>query len=186
VSEPSLKQLTLAWKNFRTNRKMDVAAATTHVLQDKLDALYETIQSLSLSSKPEEFEKFSAFFDKDCKAWLKNMREYDTPGIGRQGVIDKLRSIMMEKFWRIAERKVLFSATTADGSRVFSETEKRLIIHGEPVDPFFETEVAAFNSEGLITELRLYNCWSPIVSVIQQKTGDGPYAHPDYKAKNSS
>jgi hypothetical protein len=48
-----------------------------------------------------------------------------------------------------AQRKVLSSAITADGSRVFSETEKRLIIHGEPVDPFFETEVAVFNSEGL-------------------------------------
>jgi hypothetical protein len=150
----------------------------------KLDALYETIQNLSLSSPPEEFDKFGAFFDNDCKAWLKNMREYDTPSIGRQGTIDKLRSIMKEKYWSIAGRKVISSATTADGLRVFSETEKRLIIHGEPVDPFFETEVAVFNSEGLITELRLYNCWSPIVSIIQQKTGNGPYETPDYKAKN--
>jgi limonene-1,2-epoxide hydrolase len=149
----------------------------------KLDALYETIQSLSPSSSVEEFEKFGAFFHENCKAWIKNMNEYATPGIGRQGTIDKLRSIMTEKLWSIAERKVLASSVTEDGSRVFCETEKRLIVHGEPIDPFFETEVAVFNAEGLITELRLYSCWSPIASVIQQKTGNGPYAHANYKAK---
>jgi hypothetical protein len=157
---------------------------TSNEMQKKLDALYETIQSLSLLSSSKEFDKFGAFFDKDCKAWLKNMREYDSPAIGRQSTIDKLRSIMEERYWSIAGRKVLSSSTTADGLRVFSETEKRLIIHGEPVDPFFETEVVVFNPEGLITELRLYSCWSPIVSIIQQKTGEGPYANPNYKAKN--
>jgi hypothetical protein len=159
--------------------------AATNDRQQRLDSLYEIIQNLSATSSNEEFEKFGAFFAVDCKAWLKNMREYDMPGVGRQGAIDLLRSIMKEKYWTIAQRKVLSSATTADGSRLFSETEKRLIIYGEPVDPFFETEVAVFDSDGLIKELRLYNCWSPIVSVLQQKTGKGPYATPDYKAKEN-
>lgn len=161
-------------------------ATTSNELQKRLDALYATIQNLSSSSSAEEFEAFGAFFDNDCKAWLKNMREYDSPGLGRQGTIDKLRFIMKEKYWSIAEREVISSSTTQDGSRVLCETKKRLVIHGQPVDPFFETEVAVFNSEGLITELRLYSCWSPIVSVIQQQTGDGPYATPDYKVKTSS
>jgi hypothetical protein len=163
-----------------------IMATPSSVMQKKLDDLYRTIQNLSSSSSVEEFEVFGAFFDNDCKAWLKNMREYDTPGIGRQGTIDKLRSIMKEKYWSIAEREVISSSTTADGSRVLCETKKRLIIHGQAVDPFFETEVAVFNSEGLITELRLYSCWSPIASVIQQQTGNGPYATPDYKAKPRS
>jgi len=78
-----------------------------------------------------------------------------TPNIGRQGAIDKLCSIITEKYWKLAERKVISSAVTAEGSRLFCQTEKRLIIHGQSVDPFFETEVTVFDADGLIIELRL-------------------------------
>jgi len=77
------------------------------------------IQSLFPASTDEEFDKFGACFAIDTKAWLKNMNEYPTPSIGRQGPIDKLRSIMTEKYWKLAERKAISSAVTADGSRLF-------------------------------------------------------------------
>lgn len=152
-------------------------------LQQKLDAVYNLIETLSPDSPSSKFEEFAAFFAPNAKAWLKNMREYDSLGVGRQEIINKLKSIMTEKHWRIAEREVIASAVSADGSRLFCETRKRLDVCGQPIDPFPEVEIAVFNAEGLITELRLYCCWSPIASVIQQVTGGGPYASADYKSK---
>lgn len=152
-------------------------------MEKKLDDLYTTIQTLSPSSSDAEFEKFGAFFTVTSKAYLKNMREHDQPAQGREEIIQKLKEIMTEKHWQLAERHVLSSSITSDGSRFFCETRKRLLICGKPVDPFYETEIAVFDNQGLIIELRLYNCWSPIVSVIQQVTGKGPYAIADYKAE---
>jgi len=111
------------------------------------------------------------------------MREYDMPAIGRQQVTNKLREIMTEKYWSISERQVLSSSITSDGLQVFNETRKRLLVCGLPVDPFYETEVAIFDSQGLITELKLYSCWSPVASIIQHQTGKVPYVVADYKPK---
>lgn len=155
----------------------------TSNLQSKLHDLYTVIQNLSPSSSDIEFDKFGTFFVPDGKAYLKNMREYDQPAKGREKIIQKLKEIMTEKHWLITDRQVLSSSVTSDGSRVFCETRKRLLVCGEPVDPFYETEVAIFDDQGFIEELRLYSCWSPVASVIQQVTGKGPYAVADYKAK---
>jgi hypothetical protein len=43
---------------------------------------------------------------------------------------------------------------------------------GEAID-LPETEVVTFHIGGLINSLRLYSCWSPIVSIVQEKTGYG-------------
>lgn len=153
------------------------------VLRSKLYDLYANIQSLSLTSSDAEFEKVGSLFAPNGKAYFKNMREHDKPAEGREAIIQKLKEIMTEKHWQIVERKVISSSITSDGSRLFCETKKRLLVYGIPVDPFFETEVAVFDNCGLIEELRLYSCWSPIASVIQQVTGKGPYAVADYKAQ---
>lgn len=42
---------------------------------------------------------------------------------------------------------------------------------GNVLDPFFETEIATFNEEGLIKELKAYSCWSPMVRIVQDKAG---------------
>lgn len=152
-------------------------------LQNKLYDLYTTIQNLSSSSSDVEFEKFSKFFASNSTAYLKNMREHDQPANGRKNIILKMKEIIMEKHWQITDRQVLLSSVTSDGLGVFCETRKRLLVCGEPIYPFYETEVAIFDDQGLIKELRLYSCWSPIASVIQQVTGKGPYAVADYKAK---
>ena len=152
-------------------------------LQGKLHDLYTVIQHLSPSSSDAEFEKFGTFFSPDAKAYLKNMREYDQPAKGRENITQKLKEIMTGKNWQIVDRQVLSSSVTSDGSRVFCETRKRLLVFGETVDPFYETEVAIFDGQGLIEELRLYSCWSPVASIVQQMTGKGPYVVADYKAK---
>jgi hypothetical protein len=159
---------------------------TSPSLEARLNQFYATIQLLSPSSSNAEFEAFGTFFAPECKAWLKNMREFDDPGIGRQNVIGKLKEIMREKHWRLADRQVLSSSVASNGLQVFNETKKRLLVCGVPVDPFYETEVVLFNSQGLITELKLYSCWSPIASVIQQQTGMGPYKEATYKAQGSA
>jgi hypothetical protein len=152
-------------------------------LEGKLYDLYITIQNLSPSSSAAEFEKFGHFFTSDGKAYLRNMREHDQPAKGRNEIVKKLREIMTEKHWQITERQVLSSSDTSDRSRVFCETRKRLLVCGKTIDPFYETGIAVFDDQGLIEELRLYSCWSPIVSVIQQVTGKGPYAVAGYKAQ---
>jgi hypothetical protein len=38
-----------------------------------------------------EFDRFARFFSETCVAYLKSMREYNEPSIGRQATIDSLR-----------------------------------------------------------------------------------------------
>ena len=156
---------------------------TSSILEGKLYDLCDVIQNLSPSSSDAEFEQFGTFFASHGKAYLKNMREHDQPAKGRKEIIEKMKEIMTEKHWRIVDRQVLSCSVTSDGSRILCETKKRLRVCGRPVDPFYETEVAVFDDQGLIAELRLYSCWSPIVSVVQQETGKGPYVVADYKAQ---
>lgn len=142
-----------------------------------LDKLWQTIKSLTPSSSPNEFETLGAFFTEDCKTYLKGMSQHHSPSVGRQATIDTLIKNMNERYWRLDERRVLSSASApdADGSKVFCETTKRLILLEKPLDPFYETEVVIFNSEGLIKDFKLYCCWSPVASMVQDITGVGPY-----------
>ncbi|KAF2105126.1 hypothetical protein NA57DRAFT_71323 [Rhizodiscina lignyota] len=146
--------------------------------KNKLNALYQLIQKMTPSSPPEDFDTFAAFFSPDCKVFLRSMREHKRPGIGHSGAISMLKEML--ECWSLNERRVLSTCSTSDGelATVFFETSKRLTIVGDVIDPFYETEVAVFNAEGLITDLRIYSCWSHIVSIIQDKTGSGPYNNP--------
>lgn len=160
---------------FRDHKPFKMPDAKDNV--QTLNELYQTIKSLRSSSSLEEFGKFAAFFTEDCRTWLKGMREHAVPAVGRQAAIDKLKEIMGDRYWRLDERTVLSSSTTADaeGSKVFCETTKRLVLHGQVLDPWYETEVAVFTPDGLIKDFKLYCCWSPIASMIQDITGVGPY-----------
>lgn len=77
---------------------------------------------------------------------------------------------------KIEKREILASSVTADGLTVFCETKQQINVMGDILDPFFETEIATFNEERLIKELKVYSCWSPIVRIVQDKTGVGPMA----------
>ncbi|KAH7012375.1 hypothetical protein B0J12DRAFT_690280 [Macrophomina phaseolina] len=140
----------------------------------KLDALYGKMQTLSPTSSSEDLNTFAAFFAEDCTAFLKSMREQSTPSIGREGVIIGLSDIL--KDYNILKRRVVSSAVSADGSVVFSEMNNKLNIHGETLESFPVTAVVAFNGQGLITSFKHYCCLSPVVEIIQGKTGVGPYS----------
>ncbi|KAF2791282.1 hypothetical protein K505DRAFT_249273 [Melanomma pulvis-pyrius CBS 109.77] len=140
----------------------------------KLEELYVIIQRLRPSSSPEEFETFASCFTTDCTVHLKSMNMHNMPGISRDEAIEDMKEVLGK--YHIEEREVLFFSLASDGHTVLCETKQRINVMGEIVEPFFETEVVTFDDEGLIKVLKLYSCWSPIVRVVQDKTGRGPYA----------
>lgn len=140
----------------------------------KLNALYDIIQGLTLTSSDEDFQAFGAFFAEDCTVYLKSMNLHRMPGVTRTGAIEDMKEVL-EKV-KIEKREILSSSTTADGLTLICETKQRINVMGDVLDPFFETEIATFNEEGLIKELKVYSCWSPIVRIVQDKTGVGPMA----------
>ena len=149
-------------------------AVNVKPLGAKLNALYDIIQRLTLTSSDEDFQAFGAFFAKDCTVYLKSMNLHRMPGVTRAGAIEDVKEVL-EKV-KIEKREILTSSTTADGLTLFCETKQRINVMGDILDPFFETEIATFDEEGLIKELRVYSCWSPIVRIVQDKTGVGPMA----------
>lgn len=54
----------------------------------KVDALYSTMQNLKSTSSPADFDAFGKLFEKDCTVFLKSMREYAEPSIGREATIE--------------------------------------------------------------------------------------------------
>ncbi|KAI6082980.1 hypothetical protein F4821DRAFT_201609 [Hypoxylon rubiginosum] len=143
-------------------------------LHAKLDALYETWSKLSLESSPTEFQAFADFFSEDCTAWLLSMRELKEPSIGREGVIAGIKDVLRNS--QIKERRVIDRFESGNGSKISVEMENSLVVQGKDLDTFPETATAVFNEQGLITDFKLYCCRSPVVEIIQEVTGVGPYA----------
>ena len=139
----------------------------------KVEAFYEAVSRLSATSSDKDFEEVGQFFDKDAVAFLLSMREFEKPSKGPEGIVAGIRENL--KSIKIVDRKVLSSSASPDGRILFVETRQRLEVCGEFVDPHFETALFNFTTDGLIVGLKLYSCWSPIVKLIQLKTGFGPY-----------
>ncbi|XXG96868.1 hypothetical protein Hte_003159 [Hypoxylon texense] len=148
--------------------------ATSSILHAKLDALYEVWSKLSVDSPHTEFQAFADFFSEDCTAWLLSMRELKQPSIGREAVIAGIKEALKDT--RIRERRVVDRFESAGGSKVSVEMDNRLVVQGRDLDTFPETATAVFNEQGLITDFKLYCCRSPVVEIIQEVTGIGPYA----------
>ncbi|KAI0384177.1 hypothetical protein F5Y04DRAFT_237697 [Hypomontagnella monticulosa] len=146
------------------------SAASLHA---KLDALYDVWATLSLDSPASEFEKFASFFDENSTAWLLSMRELAEPSIGREGIIKGIKVVLKDT--RIKERRVVDRFESSNGSKVSVEMNNHLVIHGRSLDGFPETAVAVFNDKGLIEDFKVYCCRSPVVTVVQEVTGVGPY-----------
>ncbi|KAI4859377.1 hypothetical protein F4820DRAFT_439976 [Hypoxylon rubiginosum] len=147
--------------------------ATSSILHTKLDALYEVWSKLSLESSPAEFQAFADFFSEDCTAWLLSMRELKEPSIGREGVIAGIKEAL--KNTHIKERRVVDRFESAGGSKISVEMDNRLVVQGKDLERFPETATAVFNEQGLIADFKLYCCRSPVVEIIQEVTGIGPY-----------
>ncbi|KAF2654876.1 hypothetical protein K491DRAFT_599917 [Lophiostoma macrostomum CBS 122681] len=148
--------------------------AVRNPLLVKLDNFYDTIKTLSSTSSPEDLDSFAAFFAEDCIAFLKSMREISTPSIGRNGVIQDFKNQLKE--YTVLERREIASVVSEDGSVVISEMEHRLNVCGELLEAFPITAVVVFNGDGLITSFKHFCCLSPVVEIIQRKTGAGPYS----------
>lgn len=142
--------------------------------RSKLDELYVIIQQLRPTSSDEEFEKFASYFTSDCTVYLKSMNMHRMPGISRHEAIEDMKEVL-EKV-HIEEREVLHFSLAPDGYTAFCETKQRVNCMGDIIEPFYETEIVTFDDEGLIKVLKVYSCWSPIVRIVQDKTGRGPYA----------
>ncbi|KAI0882124.1 uncharacterized protein GGS22DRAFT_191294 [Annulohypoxylon maeteangense] len=146
---------------------------TTASLHAKLDALYAVWQTLTLDSPAAEISKFADFFDENCTAYLLSMRELATPMIGRAGVIEGIKTVLQDT--QIKERRVVDRLGSTGGSKISVEMSNRLVVHGKEIAAFPETATAVFNDRGLITDFKIYCCRSPIVEIVQDVTGVGPY-----------
>ncbi|KAI0149942.1 hypothetical protein F4776DRAFT_603911 [Hypoxylon sp. NC0597] len=151
----------------------------TALLHERLDSLYDVWMSLKLDSPEADFEKFASYFDENCKAYLLSMREIAEPSQGRKGVIEGIKEVL--KNTRIKERRVIDRFNTVNSAKISVEMFNRLEVRGKTLDPFPEVAVVTFNHTGLITDFKLYCCRSPVVHIIQEATGKGPYKDLSHK-----
>ncbi|KAI1137148.1 hypothetical protein F5Y05DRAFT_79885 [Hypoxylon sp. FL0543] len=142
-------------------------------LHQRLDSLYDVWTSLKPDSPEAAFAKFASFFDEDCTAYLLSMREIAEPSVGREGVVKGIKEVLKDT--RIKERRVVARFDSGGGSKISVEMLNRLEVRGQELDTFPEVAVVTFNDEGLITNFKLYCCRSPVVRIIQDVTGNGPY-----------
>ncbi|TVY93673.1 hypothetical protein LAWI1_G001643 [Lachnellula willkommii] len=139
----------------------------------QLENLYQTWQTLRPTSPPSHFAAFGAFFAPTCTACLQSMREWDLPSIGRQAIIDAVKSNIQTS--HIEERVVQSLLASDDGRTVVCEMRNRLNVLGYRLENYFETAVVRYDGQGLVSDFRVYGCRSPIVGVVQTVTGRGPY-----------
>jgi hypothetical protein len=151
--------------------------ATTDLFYSRLDDLYDQWQKLTPDSAEADFEKFASHFNKDGTAWLKSMREVAEPSVGREGIIQGIKDAVKDS--QLTGRRVVARSATPDGRKVFVEHSNHLTVLGKSIDPFPETTVVEFDSEGLIWDFKNYSCRSPVVTIIQEVTGEGPYERHD-------
>lgn len=144
------------------------------ILESRLDALYNQLETLRPDSSDAELHSFASFFAEDCVVNFESMREAKEPSRGRDGVVAKLRDLM--KHFYLEQRTVVSQMISESDLRVFSEMKNRYNVHSEVLDDFPETLVATFDDEGLITNFSLYGCRSHILIMIQKATGNGPFS----------
>ncbi|KAI1465457.1 uncharacterized protein F4812DRAFT_466423 [Daldinia caldariorum] len=153
--------------------------STAASLHAKLDALYDVWSGLTLSSPDADFEEFADFFDEDCRAWLISMRELGEPSLGRKGVIQGVKDLVRNM--RIEERRVV-GRFDSGHYKISVEMSNRYDCLDRTVDPFWEAVVVTFNDKGLIADFKTHCCRSPMVAIIQEVTGVGPYKCHDVRS----
>ena len=146
-----------------------------------LDDLFTQLQTLKPDSPPAEFERLAQYFSPQCSAAMRSMRE--SPVQGHQALVADLKEYL--KLWHLDERRVTAQALSADGKTVMCEMSNRVDILGDKLDPYAETAVVKFQDGGLIENFRMYGCQSPIVYIIQKKTGAGPYHEEEMEADHT-
>ena len=126
-----------------------MASPTSNEHFAKLAALYKTIDSLTPTSTPQEFEAFAAFFSESCTTYLKSMRVFAEPANGRAATIASLQEVLQQQ--QVVERHILSQVTTPTNegeTKVFVEMKNKLHVLGRTVDTFYETAVVTFDAKG--------------------------------------
>lgn len=143
-------------------------------LETQTEIFFSALRKLRTDSPPEAFESFGLLFDDDCAANPLSMREHLDVKQGRQEIIDTFKASIEQV--QLTERRVLSQIIDEDQRMVACEMKNRLLVNGQVLDPFYETSIINFNTEGRIISLNTYSCRSPIVALLQKTTGLGPYA----------
>ena len=151
-----------------------MAPLSSKELLDRLDSLYTTWAKLRPDSSNEEFNSFGTYLAEDCVAWLSSMREWADPSVGRQAAIDFVKQNI--SIYYFEDRSVLSRSVSEDGRKATIEMKTRMNVMGKSLDNSYETGVATFNDQGLISDLKVYCCRSQVMLVVQGMTGMGPYS----------
>jgi hypothetical protein len=130
-----------------------------------LDKMWKAVIALKPTSSDADFEAAVAFFTPEAKAYINGM--IAPPAEGRAAIVATFKQLV--QFWAMDVHRVGKVAYSADGKTVMREMKNRLLIAGEPVEDFIETESADFDDEGLIKEYRLHTDSSPVMAVLIKK-----------------
>jgi len=133
--------------------------------RQRLTSLLELYETLSASSPDDDLRSFAAYFAPSAKAYLYSMR--DKPAIGRDEIVQTLRSILLEI--SLDQGNIITLLDTSDGAKVIAELQSTLDVLGTKLN-YPQTLVATFDSQGLIEELKTYACQSHMVAIKQKAT----------------
>jgi hypothetical protein len=147
-------------------------------LEAQTEAFFVALERLRIDSSPETLQTFGRFFDENCVANPISMREHRDVKHGRQNIVDAYKETAQSV--QLVERRVLSQIIDGNQRMVACEMKNRLLVNGYVLDPFHETAIIHFDTEGFIVKLNMYSCRSPIVALLQKTTGLGPYADVRY------
>jgi hypothetical protein len=139
------------------------------------DAWLAAIQKLSPSSPEADFAEYASFLSADCKLYMQGMSA--PPVEGKEAAIATMKQLTT--FWRIAEARVKSEAESADGNLLVREMDNDLIIAGERLDHFPETEFVEFDSEGKIVSFRIYTDPKPVGDILAKKAAEAAEKGPE-------
>ena len=145
-------------------------AKSTSPLHAKLDGFWELVASLKPDSTEETWTEVAAYFAPDSVAYLSGMTAPSSRG--PQEAVAGLKQLVT--FWAITERRVVSRAVSEDGKTIVAEMNNNLLIFGEPVNDFIETEIVEFDEKDRIVSYRLHTDGKPILDIVARKMAEMP------------
>ncbi|KAE9378813.1 hypothetical protein N431DRAFT_450750 [Stipitochalara longipes BDJ] len=136
-----------------------MASANSQTLED----MWAYLPSLNSSSPDSAIEKYLQYFTPTATVYLSGMSQ--PPTTSHESLATALKSLLT--YWGHLERKVVIHVEGKDGE-VVNAMENKLLIAGEVVEGFKESEVVRFEG-GKISEYLLYCDPAPIMAVFAKK-----------------
>jgi hypothetical protein len=147
-------------------------------LETQTESFFGALERLRADSSPESLQSFGRFFNKDCIANPISMREHLDVKHGCQQIVDAYKETVQNV--QLVEHRILSRIIDESQRMVACEMKNRMLVDGQVLDPFYETAIIHFDTEGSIVKLNMYSCRSPIVALLQKTTGLGLYADARY------